>query len=387
MIEPEIQRIIGERYRVVRRIGQGGLGTVVEAMDARLRRAVALKVVAPRSDGSMRERAIQEAQERQTRRCTRQMGGWWGRRHTCRPRRWPPNWLSSSTNRLENDRISARGLVHQLVRNEDTNLPDFFELLGLEPVSMRATIEKIRTENYEFSRFDKSVATLELLGAVANRDGRCVIRNRIYERAIAQRLASGHSADSPETPTQTARETLVNVDMVGYSEVARYLEYVLSVDAVGLLGESIQAQIVAGLHGCGLDESVVHGFTGDGAILRFSEARLAHDFAVRFLAVVDERNRQIPDPGLRRHYRMGAATGDIVSWGKQGSDERAGLVFTRSQRLESNGAPGHFLIDVTTFRGLTEEQASLYGEVEQIEVKHGVTVTAHRFVHRSPEPG
>src|SRR5262245_44370364 len=53
---------IGE-YRVVRRIGQGGMGVVLEAEDTRLRRRVAIKVMRPAiaSDARARERFLREA--------------------------------------------------------------------------------------------------------------------------------------------------------------------------------------------------------------------------------------------------------------------------------------------------------------------------------------
>ena len=43
--DPMIGSIIGERYRVVSRIGVGGMGAVYEAVDERLHRRVAVKVM------------------------------------------------------------------------------------------------------------------------------------------------------------------------------------------------------------------------------------------------------------------------------------------------------------------------------------------------------
>lgn len=49
------------RYRVLRRIGQGGMAEVYEAEDARLGRRVAVKILLPETDGGARERLVREA--------------------------------------------------------------------------------------------------------------------------------------------------------------------------------------------------------------------------------------------------------------------------------------------------------------------------------------
>src|SRR5438270_5113715 len=60
-------RMIGEiisKYRVIEKIGQGGMGVVYRAEDLRLRRHVALKLIAPEltRDPQARSRFLQEAQ-------------------------------------------------------------------------------------------------------------------------------------------------------------------------------------------------------------------------------------------------------------------------------------------------------------------------------------
>ena len=56
---PEAAALVLDRYRLQRRIGRGGHGTVWEALDERLERQVAVKVIA-RGEGSVGERAERE---------------------------------------------------------------------------------------------------------------------------------------------------------------------------------------------------------------------------------------------------------------------------------------------------------------------------------------
>src|SRR5262249_31327782 len=56
----EIGRLL--QYRVLRQLGQGGMGIVFEAEDTRLQRRVALKITRPEcSDASFQQRFLQEA--------------------------------------------------------------------------------------------------------------------------------------------------------------------------------------------------------------------------------------------------------------------------------------------------------------------------------------
>ncbi|MRG97182.1 serine/threonine-protein kinase [Polyangium spumosum] len=53
--------LLGERYRLIRAIGAGGMGTVWWARDERIGRDVALKLSPPESDGSFAPRFVREA--------------------------------------------------------------------------------------------------------------------------------------------------------------------------------------------------------------------------------------------------------------------------------------------------------------------------------------
>ncbi len=63
-VDPMLGRTLAERYRLVQRIGAGGMGTVYRAQHLLLRRDVALKLLSPEltRDPVMRERFLREAQ-------------------------------------------------------------------------------------------------------------------------------------------------------------------------------------------------------------------------------------------------------------------------------------------------------------------------------------
>ena len=62
--DPMLGRVLAERYRLLQRIGAGGMGTVYRAQHLLLRREVALKLLASEltRDPVMRERFLREAQ-------------------------------------------------------------------------------------------------------------------------------------------------------------------------------------------------------------------------------------------------------------------------------------------------------------------------------------
>src|SRR5437879_2490155 len=62
--QPAADRTLAGRYRMVRTLGQGGMGTVYEALDTRLDRTVAIKTVNPQflSNSQASHRFFREAQ-------------------------------------------------------------------------------------------------------------------------------------------------------------------------------------------------------------------------------------------------------------------------------------------------------------------------------------
>ena len=95
------------------------------------------------------------------------------------------------------DRSAADKMVADLVQREDTNLPHLVEHLDGEGDRLWTTIARVLDGPVPFTRFDRDIAVLELLGAIVDDGGRCRVRNRIYEQVIARRLDRPMLAASP----------------------------------------------------------------------------------------------------------------------------------------------------------------------------------------------
>jgi len=76
-------------------------------------------------------------------------------------------------------------------------------------------------------------------------------------------------------------KTIVELDLIGYSDLARHLEENLSVNELALLDEQIQGFVDAGLKAVNLPrEAAVLSTAGDNAFVIFDQADQAHRFAL-----------------------------------------------------------------------------------------------------------
>jgi hypothetical protein len=114
------------------------------------------------------------------------------------------------------DLSAADQVVADLVKREDTNLPHLIELLDSEGDRLWTTIARVLDGPVPFTRFDRDIAVLELLGAIVDDDGWCRVRNRIYEQVIARRLdraapmAGPIGARDPTFPSPTEGARMSN---------------------------------------------------------------------------------------------------------------------------------------------------------------------------------
>jgi hypothetical protein len=103
-----------------------------------------------------------------------------------------PYWTQLLASRVEDENSSqdlqtVDDIVEELLQNEDKNLPHLMRAVdsGRRLAILRAVL---KGDSVRFSRTDAIVAELELVGAVRNGDGTCIIRNRIYESALRRHL-------------------------------------------------------------------------------------------------------------------------------------------------------------------------------------------------------
>jgi len=95
--------------------------------------------------------------------------------------------LIDETSKLTEE--SVDGVVEQLLQVEDRNLPHVFRALDNGDPQLWATLKLILEGiTVPFSRTDATIAELELIGAIKNERGQCVIRNRVYQEAMRRRL-------------------------------------------------------------------------------------------------------------------------------------------------------------------------------------------------------
>jgi class 3 adenylate cyclase len=125
--------------------------------------------------------------------------------HICKWTGGHPYWtqlLAGSLRRFEqaHSADAVREIVEQLLQTEDKNLPHVFSLLESAEKPLRDLVASVlRGSTVSFSRSDRAIAELELIGLLKNVAGRCAIRNRIYQEAMYRYRSQ------PEQPPKAQR--------------------------------------------------------------------------------------------------------------------------------------------------------------------------------------
>jgi class 3 adenylate cyclase len=178
-----------------------------------------------------------------------------------------------------------------------------------------------------------------------------------------------------------SQKTVLELDLVGYSDVVRNLEQQVGVEVVATFNDQIQEFVEVGLAATqSKREDIVRATTGDGAILVFEQAASAHAFAVAVLEATRTHNAQKSVPSAKRWFRVGIATGDLHEHeGRTGARAIAGSVIGNAVRLESAARPGQIVSDATTFGLLPNEFQALNGAEEVVEGKRHERFAARRY--------
>src|SRR5262249_35027777 len=79
---------------------------------------------------------------------------------------------------------AIRAIVAHLLRTEDKNLPHLVRCLNADSALWNFVESLLNGVSLAFSRSNATVAKLELIGVVKDHDGRCTIRNKIYQEAM-----------------------------------------------------------------------------------------------------------------------------------------------------------------------------------------------------------
>jgi hypothetical protein len=107
----------------------------------------------------------------------------------------------------------------------------------------------------------------------------------------------------------TGKKTVVEMDLVGYSDISRLVEENVGVEVVATVNQRIQQFVDGGLIAIGNKrDGIVLANTGDGAILAFDEAADAHNFAVAVHEATKQHNAGLSIRSAERWFRIGAST-------------------------------------------------------------------------------
>ena len=171
-------------------------------------------------------------------------------------------------------------------------------------------------------------------------------------------------------------KTILEMDLIAYSDVARLLEENLNVEAVKILQDQVQEFVDYELAMIGLHrEEAVISTAGDNAILMFDDAETTHKFAQAVQSHTLAHNTARSIESAKRWFRMGAATGIVLI--TPGERRVVGSTIARAVRLEGAAQIGQLVVDLPTFNTLPNNLKELYGSVDIIKGKR-----AERFEGR-----
>lgn len=183
-------------------------------------------------------------------------------------------------------------------------------------------------------------------------------------------------------PSGTRRQkTVVELDLVGYSDLSRTLEENVGVEVVSLLNQQIQQFVDAGLTAAGAKrERAVLATAGDNAIVAFNGgAADAHRFATAVHKATEAHNKERSVPSAKRWFRVGIATGELGERpGARGGREIFGTVIANAVRLEAAARPGQIVAERATFQLLPTNLREPYGPEEMVRGKRDEQFAAHR---------
>jgi class 3 adenylate cyclase len=196
----------------------------------------------------------------------------------------------------------------------------------------------------------------------------------------AKKVSKKVAPSSPDDATQPMKKTIVELDLQGYSDVARELEDHFSAELVMRFNEQIQTFVVEALGVAKvLAKDAMMATTGDGAILIFDAPSVAHIFAEAVHDITRLHNYEKKVAAAQRWFRIGIATGDVAIKDLGGEKRMAGSVIGRAVRLEAAAQIGEILADAETYAGFSREQRARYGAEEQIPGKRNELFPARRY--------
>jgi class 3 adenylate cyclase len=187
-------------------------------------------------------------------------------------------------------------------------------------------------------------------------------------------------AGQKEDGRAVSTKTVVELDLVGYSDVSRLLEENLDIEVVARFNEQIQEFVDVGLRSIEAQRGhFVMATTGDGAILAFDYPADAHRFGASVHQATQAHNAKRSLASAQRWFRIGLATGELYQRPRPGGgQEIAGTVIGNAVRLERAARPGQLVADSATFTSLAGELQALYGPEETVLGKRDERFAARR---------